>query len=647
MATRPVSIAPVRLHTMLMIPLFVVNSAQPYPPWFAVANVTLNSPRRRLSAADGSTVQLAVSAGADFTFTKVLRRARAFHDGTALRVHSAGGSNLSLNELRTYVSVEGGLAVATMSSSNALRASFVHNRTLYAADRAARLRAYMQGLDGVADDTMVVYVMHDPKEGRMCGVGDGHGRHGRHLRAHGRNLEVHRIDPFPVVGPDSGWPRGRKAGCGDATTFRLLVLGIAVDAAGVRAFGGTEEALLAVADAVLLANAIYADELGIFIRVDALELNNPGACATSDPELLRDIFTNIVVRLESTPLLQSWHIFTGCDTGVILGLGPVGEVCPSTREIAESSWSTAVGISVATTFMHEVGHVVGAEHTAPGDGLMEPFFSPSTEVSFATNQICRYIDENIDSVPPPGAVSIGPGLDVEPDENGIVEFTADFLPVGSFFRFAYPGFPGFIDERSTYFPLPAPGCLAAEPVCVARRRAAGRGGTPAVQDLVYTTLFPSGLPPGQCDDGNAEDGDGCSAECKVENGFTCIFDPAFVNGVLRLSACERLEAALLPPAPLPRPPPLPPPSGRLPSPPPQTHPPPTPPSPPPPSPPPPSLPPPSPPPAPMPRTLPPSSPQPPVPPGQSLCTCADEIGALHRQLAELSAKLDAFLTRAP
>lgn len=87
------------------------------------------------------------------------------------------------------------------------------------------------------------------------------------LSGHGRRLRV--LNELP-----EGPPYGRMVGCWRKPELRTMELGLVVDISFVEAVGGTEkEATEFIAHHVGLASAIYADQIGLEIRVKHLILN--------------------------------------------------------------------------------------------------------------------------------------------------------------------------------------------------------------------------------------------------------------------------------------------------------------------------------------------------------------------------------------
>lgn len=38
----------------------------------------------------------------------------------------------------------------------------------------------------------------------------------------------------------------------------------------------------------------------------------------------------------------------------------------------------------------------------------------------------------------------------------------------------------------------------------------------------------------ECDDGNKSDGDGCSSDCKIEKGYSCLINPKTLSSECKL-----------------------------------------------------------------------------------------------------------------
>lgn len=165
------------------------------------------------------------------------------------------------------------------------------------------------------------------------------------------------------------------AGC--PTSKKILYMGIAADCSYVKVIGDETKAASAMLQNMNIVSGIYEKFFNIGIGVITLKIYP--TCSTTDAAWNRDCSSSydITTRLSDFSAWRKtqsadaglWHLFTACNSGSVVGVAWLNQVCQTSSFQTSSSneWVSGTGVSsyISNHFAvvaHEIGHNFGAIH---------------------------------------------------------------------------------------------------------------------------------------------------------------------------------------------------------------------------------------------------------------------------------------------
>lgn len=146
-------------------------------------------------------------------------------------------------------------------------------------------------------------------------------------------------------------------------------------------------------------NAIYSDQLGIIVKLNALRIDttNERSISSNDSDDVLESFRYFTDKNKTIAKSDIYHLFTNNRmSGSVVGLAYVGATCRAALGNYSFGLSRLTNPAVQSLITaHEIAHNLGATHIEGDNSIMSPVLSPSKNkfIPISVNQIVDFVFE--------------------------------------------------------------------------------------------------------------------------------------------------------------------------------------------------------------------------------------------------------------